>query len=394
MADGPVEALGGKTPLEVADHPNMDKIISKGRYGTLRTIPAGMDKSSDVAILSILGYDPRRYQTGRGPLEAVAAGIRLGEEDTALRCNLITESDELLIDYSAGHISDEEAKVLIDLLQANFGRDGEVSFYCGVGYRHILVLKGKKNSDELLCSPPHDFVGKPIRELLVKPVSEVATETAELLNRMILESKKVLSGDPVNRRRVEGGKNPGNMMWPWSPGRKPRLPVFEEKYGVKGAVISAVNIVKGIGLLGGMDVIEVPGATGYFDTDYEAKADYAAECLKLYDFVVIHVEAPDEAGHKRDAELKVKTIEDLDRRVVGRLLDRLGDDCAFAVLSDHRTPIKVGMHTDDPVPFAIYNPALSAVGGERRFTEKAVEGSELNLEGSHFIELFLQSGNA
>ena len=392
MADWPVEVLGSKTPLEVADHPNMDKIISKGRCGTLRTIPAGMDKGSDVAILSILGYDPRSYYTGRGPFEAVAAGIRLGEEDTALRCNIITENDGLLIDYSAGHISDGEAKVLIDLLQANFGRDDEVSFYCGVSYRHILILKGKKYSEKLLCSPPHDFVGKPIRELLIKPVSEAAAETSKLLNRMILESKKVLSGIPVNRRRVERGENPGNMMWPWGPGRKPQLPVFEEKYGVKSAVISAVNLVKGIGLLAGMDVIEVPGATGYFDTDYEAKADYAAECLKLYDFVVVHVEAPDEAGHKRDAELKVKTIEDLDRRVVGRLLDRLGDNCAFAVLPDHRTPIKVGTHTDDPVPFAIYNPALSGIGVERRFTEKAVEGSELNLEGNRFMELFLRSG--
>ncbi len=392
MADYPVEALGGKTPLEVADHPNMDKIISKGICGTLRTIPVGMDKGSDVATLSILGYDPRRYHMGRGSLEAVAAGIKIGEEDVALRCNLITESDGCLADYSAGHISNGEAKILVDLLQTNFGKGNEISFYRGVSYRHILVLRGEKYSDELLCSPPHDFVGKPIGELLVKPVSKAAAETAELVNRMILDSKEVLSNDPINRRRVERGENSGNMMWPWSPGRRLSLPVFEEKYGVKGAVISGVNIVKGIGLLAGMHVIEVPGATGYFDTDYEAKADYAVDCLKLYDFVVVHVEAPDEAGHLGDAELKVKTIEELDRRLMGRILGRLGGDCAFAVLPDHMTPVKVRTHTDDPVPFAIYNPALGGVEVKRRFTEKSVEGSELNLEGSRFIELFLKSG--
>jgi 2,3-bisphosphoglycerate-independent phosphoglycerate mutase len=388
MADYPVQTLGGKTPLEVAEHPNMDKIISKGICGSLKAIPYGMDKGSDVAILSIMGYDPRKYHTGRGPLEAVAAGIRLGDEDIALRCNLITESDGQLVDYSADHITDAEAKVLINLLQDNFGKANEINFYSGVSYRHILVLSGRKYCEKISCSPPHDFVGKPIKDLLVKPMDKTGEKTA---NRLILDSKRLLSSDPVNLSRVERRKKPGNMMWPWSPGRSPHLQNFEEKYGVKGAVISAVNIVKGIGLLAGLHVIEVPGATGYFDTDYEAKADYGVEALKLYDMVVIHVEAPDEAGHKGDAELKVKTIEDLDRRVVGRLLDRLGDDCKIAVLPDHRTPISVKTHTDDPVPFAIYNPSVSKSGLQRRFTEKTVEGCELNLEGDQFMELFLKS---
>jgi len=311
MADYPVKDLGGKTPLQVADHPNMDKIVSKGVCGTLKTVPEGMEAATDVAVLSILGYDPEKYYVGRGSLEAASLGISLEEDDIAFRCNLITEKNGILRDYSAGHIETEEAKNLIECVNGDLGVSGEIQFHSGVSYRHLLVFRGSHYSKEVKCSPPHDFVGSPIRELMVKPLGEEGEEMATLLNLMIMKSREILSIHPVNMKRVGRGEEPANMIWPWSPGKTPNYSTLKEKFGVNGALISAVDVTKGIGIYAGMDVIGVPGATGYIDTNYEGKAEYALKSLEDHDFVLIHVEAPDEAGHMGDYNLylmKLKVI--------------------------------------------------------------------------------------
>lgn len=392
MADYPFEEFNWKTPLEVAYHPNMDKIASKGLCGTLQTIPKNMDTGSDVAILSILGYNPKRYYTGRGPLEAVATGVKLKAEDLAFRCNLITEKNGFLVDYSAEHISTKEAEELLDSLEKSFGKKGEVSFYKGVGYRHILVLNGKKFSEKLLCTPPHDAVGKKISEILIKPTSKSAVETANFLNRLMLESKKILSNHPVNLKRVVEGKKPANMIWFWGLGRKPKIPSLKKRFGIKGAIISAVNIVKGIGVFLGMDIVEVPGVTGFVDTNYEGKADYALRALETHDLVVVHVEAPDEAGHLGNFKLKVKAIEDLDKRLVGRILKNLKKEEGYtiSILADHPTPIKTRTHTDDPVPFAIYSTYSQSSYVEKHFCEREAKKSGLHLSGVRFMSLFLK----
>ncbi|MDI6883734.1 MAG: cofactor-independent phosphoglycerate mutase [Hadesarchaea archaeon] len=377
MADYPVVELGGRTPLEVADKPNMDFIASKGKVGIIETVPHGMAPDSAVANLRILGYNPRKYFTGRGPLEAGAMGIELGPKDIAFRCNLITEGGGKLLDYSAGHVSTEEAAQLLEEVK----KFGIGEFHVGVSYRHVLVLR---NSDARAgCTPPHDIVGEPISKHLIKPKDE----TSRKLNELMLASKKVLSKHPVNLRRVELGKNPANMIWLWSPGGKPVLKRFKEKYGLSGAMISAVNLIKGIGVYAGMEMIDVPGATGYYDTNYEGKADYALKALESKDLVYVHVEAPDEAGHAGDAEQKIKTIEDLDKRLIGRIL-KGARDCKIAVLPDHPTPIKVRTHTPDPVPFAIYAPG--AKGDGLRFDESSGKRGSLGfIPGEKFMELML-----
>ncbi len=377
MADYPVEELGGRTPLEVAHKPNMDRIASEGRMGMMETVPRGMPPDSAVANLRILGYDPRKYFTGRGPLEAGAMGIELGKNDIAFRCNLVTEGDGRMLDYSAGHISTEESAQLLEEVK----KFGIGEFHVGVSYRHVFVLRGSDASAG--CSPPHDIVGERISKHMIKPKDE----TSRKLRELMLASKDVLSRHPVNLRRVKLGKNPANMIWLWSPGGRPKLERFEQKYGLRGAMISAVNLIKGIGVYAGMEIIEVPGATGYYDTNYEGKADYALKALKTKDLVYIHVEAPDEAGHAGDAEQKIKTIEDLDRRLLGRILDR-AEGCKIAVLPDHPTPIKVKTHTPDPVPFAIYAPG--AKGDELRFDERSGKKGSLGfIPGEKFMELLL-----
>jgi len=393
MADYPVDELGGKTPLEVANHPYMDKILSGGICGTFQTIPPGMPMPYPPTFLSSNGTDDAKiYHTGRGPVEAVAVGADLSNEDIALRCNIITEKDGVLLDYSAGHISTDEASVLIDRLKENLGADDRINFYAGVSYRHVLVLRGRTFSDALVCVAPHDVMGRRISDILIKPASKAGVETANLLNRIMLDSKKVLSNHPINLTRAEKEKNIGNMIWLWSPGKKPRIPTLKEQYGVKSAIISAVNIVKGFGALMGMEVVEVPGATGYLDTDYEAKADYALANLRNHDMVVVHVEAPDEAAHIGDPALKIKAIEDLDKRLIGRLMDRLQGDYIIAVLADHVTPIRVRTHTDDPVPFAIYSAnAPRGLGNPIHFSEKTAVKCPLRIDkAKDFIELFLR----
>ncbi len=378
MADYPLKELGGKTPLEVADKPNMDSIAFKGKMGILKTVPDGMVPGSDVANLSILGHDPRRYHTGRGPLEAGSMGVKLGDEDTAFRCNLITEKDGKVFDYSSGHISTEEASKLIEEMKKF--KIGE--FYTGISYRHLFVMR---NCDpNIQTAPPHNIVGELISDYLIKPRDN---EIAQKLNQFMMASKDILSKHPINIARVKRGKNPANMIWLWSNGKKPKMEKIKKKYGISAAMISAVPLIKGIGVYTGMEIINVPGATGYYDTNYEGKAEYALKALESKDFVYLHVEAPDEAGHVGDLEMKIKTIEDLDKRLVAKILDG-AEGCKIAVLPDHPTPIKVRMHVPDPVPFAIYAPHLS--GDKLKFDESSAKMGSLGfIVGEEFMKLLL-----
>jgi 2,3-bisphosphoglycerate-independent phosphoglycerate mutase len=358
MADYPIPELHNRTPLQAAHKPNMDAIAAKGRNGLLRTVPDDLKPGSDVAILSVLGFDPKQFYTGRGAFEAAARGIQLKENDVAFRCNLITEKDGILADYSAGHITSREASQLIEAVKKACEKPGEIEFYSGLDYRHFLILRNSPLSLQVECTPPHDAVGTEISTVLPKTTSPEAEKTANLLKEAILKSKEILESHPVNIARQKAGKKPGNMIWPWSGGKKPSMPSFKEKYGLKAAVISAVDLVKGIGIYTGMKVVNVPGATGREDTNYEGKADYALKALEDNDLVFVHVEAPDEAAHAKDYRLKVKTIEDFDKRLLGRILNGLKEPCAVAVLPDHPTPIRIGTHTKDPVPFAIKSPLL------------------------------------
>ncbi|MCP8317942.1 MAG: cofactor-independent phosphoglycerate mutase [archaeon] len=391
LADRPLGELGGKTPLQVAEHPNMDFIAYHGSCGRLITLPQELDTGTDVAIMGILGYDPRKFHTGRGPLEAAGIGVELNENDIAFRCNLITEKKGILIDYSAGHIETEEAKELLKCIKDAYEKPREIEFFVGVSYRHLLVLKGNKYSNRIKCTPPHDALNKPISEILPREIDEKGEKTARTLKKMIISSKDILSDHPINRKRIEKGINPANMIWPWGHGMKPRFQPFYDAYGIKGAVISAVDIVNGIGVFAGMDVIRVPGATGYHDTNYEGKADYALENLKDHDFVLIHVEAPDEASHSGDYNLKIKTIEDLDKRLIGRLLNGLKEDYTIAILPDHATPTELRTHARDPVPFAILSTSQIRRDKVKHFDEVSVkEGSFGLMEGIDFISLFLR----
>lgn len=380
MADYPIEELGGRTPLQVANKPNMDEIAKRGRNGLLTTIPEGMNAGSDIANLSILGYDPREYYTGRGPLEAASIGVELEPGDIAFRCNLITEKDGFIADYCADHITTEEARELILTLDEAFGIG---KFYPGVSYRHLFVLK---NNGNLICTPPHDVIGERIKKHMIKPSHN---PVAKMLNGMTLESKDVLARHPVNKKRIEEGKNPANMIWLWGQGRRPGITPLKEKYGISGAVISAVDLIKGIGTYAGMDVIDVPGATGYYDTNYRGKAAHALKALDKFDYVYLHVESIDEASHAGDLEMKIRTIEEFDERVLGTLLDS-GTEFTIAVLPDHLTPLKIKTHARDPVPFAVCSPNESSGDGTKFDEFSAKAGSAGNLFGEEFMQFLLK----
>jgi len=353
-ADYPIEELGGRTPLQFAKIPNMDFLASNGTAGYVRNIPKGFSPGSDVANLSILGYDPRIYYTGRAPLEAVSMGLSLSREDVAFRCNLVTLnlSDKkhiVMEDYSAGHISSEEAKILIDEINSRLGSDG-IRFYPGISYRHIMLWKN--GSEEIECIPPHDITGKEISRYM--PIGRNATFIKEL----ILKSIDILKDHPVNQKRISEGKRPANSVWLWGQGKTPSLPAFYDKYKLKGALISAVDLTKGIGILAGLHIINVPGATGWIDTNYSGKAEYALNILERVDFVYLHIEAPDEAGHQGDYKLKIKSLEDIDRIVIGKILEEAPkrfNEFKILLLPDHPTPVKLKTHTPEPVPFVVYN---------------------------------------
>ena len=385
MADYPIERLGGKTPLQVAEKPNMDRIARQGRCGLFQTLEPDMPTGSAVANLSVLGYDPRECFQGRGTLEAASMGVALDDEDMAMRCNLICLEAGMIKNHSAGHISSQEAEQLIHTLQKTIGGDG-LTFYPGVSYRHVFIGRGL--DPQLQCFPPHDHPGEPAEQLMIQPAAAAANETAELLNDLTRRSWNVLQDHPINRQRIERGKDPANSIWLWSPGRKPTMWTFAERFGVTGAVISAVDLIRGIGTYGGLEVIRVEGATGLFDTNYEGKADACLAALDRKDFCYIHVEAPDEAGHEGDLELKIRTIEDLDRRLIARVLQGLqskGTEAVVALLPDHPTPVEHRIHTREAVPFAIVDPRESPDRVEHYDEVSCAQGVFGTIHGDTFI---------
>jgi len=350
MADYPIDELGGKTPLQIANIPNLDYLAKNGAVGMIKTIPDGMPPGSDVANLSVLGYDPKKYYTGRAPLEAASMGIELKEDEIAFRCNLVTIKDDILQDYSAGHISTQEAKELINLLNEKLGSDN-VKFYPGVSYRHLMVLKRTTNyklqTTELTCIPPHDITGKPYDSYLPTGVG------AEIIRELMFASQSFLEEHKINQKRT----TPANMIWLWGHGIPPKMPTFEQRFGLTGAVICAVDLVKGCGKYAGLEIINVPGATGYLDTNFVGKAQYALAALKNKDFVFVHVEAPDEAGHNGDIQAKIKAIEDFDAKTVATIIKQLPnitDKVRILALTDHPTPISLKTHTSDSVPFILF----------------------------------------
>jgi 2,3-bisphosphoglycerate-independent phosphoglycerate mutase len=366
MADYPLDALGGDTPLEAADTPNMDALASEGTVGIVRTIPKGAVPGSDIANLNLLGYDSAAYYTGRAPLEAASRGIELAANEVAFRCNLVTVNDGVMTDYSAGHITSGEAAELIAHIDRQLG-DSNLKFYPGVSYRHLLIAgdgKERQWDARLACTPPHDIVGQPIEAYLPQG------EDAQYFKRLMFDSIDLLSRHPVNRKRVESNKRPANMIWLWGQGKRPSMPTFPKLYGLSGAVISAVDLIRGIGLYAGFSVVHVPGATGYFDTDYSAKARYGLDALKSADVLFIHVEAPDEAGHIGNVEEKIKAIENFDKLVVGPIADGISQYRPHRVMAlpDHYTPIAVKTHVADPVPFVVWGDGVSK-GSARRFSE-------------------------
>lgn len=385
MADEPIDELNGKTPLQAAQKPNMDRIAREGQSGSLLTLPREFPTSSDVANLSVFGYDLKTCYTGRGPLEAGAQGIDLAPDQIAFRCNLITVKEGILEDYSGGHISNEDARELISGLQRRFGSDS-VRFHPGVSYRNLLILTGEKFSTLLDYHKPDSSHGMKVGEILIKPLEESAEETADFVNDLTMRSMEFLENHPVNLRRKKEGMVPANLIWPWSPGKKPALIPFEKKYGKKGAVISAVDVIFGIAYFAGMEQIKVPGATGFTDTNYEGKAEYAARALENNDFVYLHVESTDEVGHMGDLELKIKTIEDFDRRCIGHFFKVYKGDITAAVLPDHPVPVKLRKHTRTPVPVSICGPLLKPDSVMRYDEIECPKGRLGAMKGDEFMK--------
>lgn len=392
MADLPVEALAGKTLLQHAHTPYMDMLARMGKNGMLHTVPPGFHPGSEVANLSVLGYDLPEVYEGRGVLEAANMGIDIETGEMAMRCNLITVEDDCIKNHSAGHISSEEAGVLMSFLQEKLGSE-RVKFHPGVSYRHLLVIKG--GDKNLECTPPHDVPGSRFGPLLARPAVAEAEETAALINRLIMESQEILKDHPVNRKRVAGGKDPANSIWPWSPGYRPRMKPLSEMYPriATGAVISAVDLIYGIGRYAGLTRVEARGATGLYDTNYENKVAAALEALKSSDFVYLHIEASDEAGHEGDIALKLKTIENLDSRAVGPIYEAVktwDEPVAIAVLPDHPTPCELRTHTADPVPFLIWYPGIQPDHVDSYNEESAKEGAYGTLKGDEFMKEFMR----
>ncbi|MGZ8431033.1 MAG: cofactor-independent phosphoglycerate mutase [Candidatus Deferrimicrobiaceae bacterium] len=393
MSDWPVPSLGGKTPLEAANKPHMDFMASKGALGMVQVVPKEMYPGSDVSNLSIIGYDPREVYTGRSPLEAASMGVELAEDDVAVRCNVVALKNHgarsEMEDFSAGHIGTGEAAELLRALQERVGDRG-VRFYPGVSYRHLMVWPG--GNDAVETTPPHDIHGKNITEYLPKG------EGAELLLELMEISREIFPDHPVNRRRVEAGKPPGNSIWLWGQGKAPRMQTFREKYGLSGSVVAAVDLIRGIGVYAGLELVTVPGATGYIDTNFRGKAEYALRELESKDFVLIHVEAPDEAGHNGSAPDKVRTIERIDEEMVAPILDRArnGGDLTVLVLPDHPTPVAIRTHSQEPVPFAFY-PAPSGLSSfpDKRYTEADAKATGQFLDaGTRLIGYLLAERNA
>jgi 2,3-bisphosphoglycerate-independent phosphoglycerate mutase len=379
MADEPIDSLGGKTPLEYAKTPWMDKIAKDGRSGTFLTLPDGFPTSSDVANMSVMGGDLATELCGRGPLEAASMGIELGADDVAFRMNLVSVNDDgTLKDFSAGHIDEAGQRAAIDLLNEKLGTE-KIRFYAGVSYRNLVVLSGKEFSAEVAYDKPDDNQGNPVAEHLPRAKSPAGEHTAQVLRQIIADAGEVLKGCQANG------------VWPWSGGKAGAVHSIADLYGVKGAVVSAVDVINGLGRVMGLDVIKVPGATGYVDTNYEGKADAAIKAIEDgYDFVYVHIESTDEVSHEQNLELKLKAIEDFDSRLIGRVMAKLGDKAAYCVLPDHPVPIRLGKHTRTPVPFAVCQPGNAADGVVAYGERDALNGSLGALKGGELMDVLLK----
>lgn len=391
MADRPVKELGDKTPLQIASTPNMDALATGGRLGKIRTVPSGMHPGSDVANLSILGYDPRLYYSGRAPLEAASIGVELRKSDVAYRCNLVTlkynrdRTRAIMEDYSSGHISTSEARELISEIDKGLG-SADIKFYPGVSYRHLMVWSN--GSVEPECIPPHDILGKEVSDYLPVGFGE------DVIRNLMMDSVGFLEAHEVNKKRVRDGKNPGNCIWLWGQGKKPDMPTFKQKYSLDGALISAVDLTKGLGIYAGFDILEVPGMTGYIDTNYRGKAEAALNSLKKSDFVYVHVEAPDEAGHSGNLKDKIRAIEDFDSLVVGTIMRGAGalGDCRILLLPDHPTPVEIRTHTDDPVPFVLFDSTKAVNNPGAEFNETMFKRDDILFfeEGYKLMDHFIK----
>ncbi len=378
MADEPLAELGGKTPLQAANTPNMDLIAKNGRSGTFLSLPDGFPTSSDVANMSVLGGDLATELCGRGPLEAASQKIALTKNQIAFRLNLVSiDHNGILRDFSGGHTSQEDAQAAINLLNDKLGTD-KIRFASGVSYRNLLILTGEEFTADLICEKPDDNHGNPVIEHLPRPQGEGSELTTQLLCDLIEKASELLKGGEANG------------IWPWSGGRAGRIHSVSERYGVKAAVISAVDVIKGLGYCMGLDVIDVPGATGYIDTNYEGKADAAIKALETYDFIYVHVEAMDEVSHAQDLKLKLEAIEDFDRRLVGRVMKGVSDRVAYCVLPDHPVPIASGKHTRTPVPVSVWQPGVAADAVQVYDEESVKKGILGNMKGSELMDLLLR----
>ena len=398
MADHAVKRLGGKTLLQYADTPYMDMLAKKGRCGRLITVPDGYSPGSEVANTAILGYNLDKVYEGRGPLEAASIGYEMQPEDMAIRCNIITLSDNIIKNHHGGHLTTSDGDQLIQALNEQLS-DDRVRFITGIQYRHLLVIKG--GNKHIVCSPPHDHPDQPWQPLLVKEEEGgeeagrmTPKETADLLNELIIKSQAILSNHPINKKRIEEGRDQANSIWPWSPGYRPSMQTIEEMYpSVKsGSVISAVDLIRGIGHYAGLKIVVVDGATGLYDTNYEGKVKAAIEALKNDDFVFLHVEASDEAGHDGDLALKLRTIENLDKRVVEPIYNEVktwSEPVAIAVLPDHPTPVEIRTHVNEPVPFVIYYPGIEADNVHEYDEVSCVGGGYGLLKLQEFMQVFM-----
>ena len=408
MADLPVERLGGKTLLQYAHKPMMDQLAREGRCGRLVTVPEGFPPGSEVANTAILGYDLNKVYEGRGPLEAASIGYEMADDDFAIRCNIITLENGKIITHNGGNLETDDARVLIDYLNENLAkpineREGceRVKFITGIQYRHLLVIKG--GNKHIVCAPPHDHPNEPWRPLLVKPDSVVSDsvadirrlspqQTADLINEMILKSQELLSQHPFNIERAKKGERQANSIWPWSGGYRPSMETLMQQYPEikSGTVISAVDLIQGIGKYAGLRIVKVPGATGLADTNYEGKAQAAIDALEHDDFVFVHVEASDEAGHDGDLELKLKTIEYLDQRLITPIYNKVKDkDVCIAVLPDHLTPVEQRIHVGQPVPFLIWHKGIESDSVQQYDEVSCVDGSYGLLKLDEFMKTFM-----
>ncbi len=398
MGDVAIPSLGNRTPLEAAATPTMDRLATKSEMLLVRTVPDGYPPGSDVANLSLLGYEPELYYTGRAPLEAASLGVDIAADEIAFRCNLVHVDDPgdgrlIMVDYSSGHISTEESQQLINALQAECGT-GQLALYPGISYRHLLVYRGDLPSG-FTTVPPHDYSDQNVADFFQ------SYQQVEAFGDLLKKAPEILAAHPVNQERARQGKRTANCIWLWGEGKRPAMETLDARFGIRGGLISAVDLLKGLGVLSGLEVIEVPGATGYIDTNYEGKAQAALEVLKSDDFVLVHVEAPDETGHQGLVQEKVQAIEDFDKRIVMPIveeMERRGEPFRLVVTMDHYTPIHRRTHEDWPVPMFLYDSRGIASPSNRVYSEANVQAAVADnksglLSGATFFQRFVEQGS-